>query len=213
MVFCKYPEPGAVKTRLARGLGAQKACALYRAFVRDVLEALENAGAEIRLFADPNRRLDEYLAWLEKKYEIRRQRGQDLGQRMANAFAQTFREGRGRALLVGTDIPQLPPWYARAAWRELEDKDMVLGPALDGGYYLMGLRRQAFDPGLFRGVSWSTRHVLRQTLDRLRRGRRHVLLPRLRDCDTSEDLYELLRQAPLERARATRRQARALKLL
>lgn len=213
LVFCRYPEPGAVKTRLAQSIGPTSACALYRAFVRDVLDALEEAGARTTICAAPDRSLSAYAAWLGSRYRLQHQQGGDLGARMANAFARAFNNGSQRALLLGTDVPQLPPGVVRRAWSALQEAHLALGPAVDGGYYLIGLRCDSFSEELFQGVSWSTRHVLQQTISRLPRGRRHALLPALRDCDELNDLPQLLHQAPPERARATRRQALELGVL
>jgi len=208
LTFCRYPEPGAVKTRLARSVGAARASALYSAFVADVLSSLAEAGAEAILCASPEQGAYAYRRWLGTSRQLVFQQGADLGQRMAAAFSWSFASGADRALLVGTDVPQLPPWLVRQAWQRLDDADLVLGPAMDGGYYLIGFQRESFDPAFFRDICWSTRHVLQQTLSRTPRGLRPTRLPRLTDCDTLEDLRTVLGQAPLERAMATRRQAR-----
>ncbi len=211
LVFCKYPCPGAVKTRLAsgpEGLGVPRATALYRAFVRDVLDAVHNAGARALVCTAPGADAGRYAAWLGlDSGALRSQSGADLGARMHNALAGAFAEGAERALLIGTDLPHLPPEVLREAWRLLARKELVLGPALDGGYYLVGLRRDyPRAHRLFAGVPWSTGRVLAATLARSGRPEKTGLLPRLRDVDTPADLRAVLaatRGTAL--ARATRR--------
>lgn len=212
LVFCRYPEPGATKTRLARDIGRSRASALYSAFVHDVLDALRAAAADITLVVTPEREACQYRCWLGNHSALVFQQGNDLGQRMANAFNWRFSRGADKALLLGTDIPQLRPAIVREAWRSLDRCDVVLGPADDGGYYLLGLHKKSFSFALFKNVSWGSRHVLAQTLARLPRGARPALLPRLTDCDTLQDLRHVLQSAGPDHARATRRQARVFGL-
>ncbi len=213
LLFCKYPEPGHVKTRLARSTSHSRACALYSAFVTDCLASLDALRAHVVCLVDPYRPLADYHRWLKGRI-IRPQRGNDLGERMANALAQAL-EHSDRALLMGTDVPHLPDHVLSDAWQRLRTRDMVLGPARDGGYYLIGMRRQGytreFTRSVFQGIPWSTRHVLDLTLGRAAKaGLRTSLLPTLRDVDTTSDLDALLRSTAS--APATRRTAWSLGL-
>ncbi len=212
LLFCKYPEPGLVKTRLARGVGAAPAAALYRAFVHDTLRTLDSLPAEVLCCVDPARSLADHGRWLGPKRGLLLQHGQNLGERMAHALHQAlFMQGRDHALLLGTDVPHLPGATILDAWQRLRTSEVVLGPALDGGYWLMGMRREGFCTEVFTAMPWSTRHVMDLTMGRLRTARRSVtLLPPLRDVDDVRDL-RLLLESPAP-APATRRAARELGL-
>lgn len=212
LLFCKYPEPGLVKTRLARDVGTAPAVSLYRAFVQDMLRTLDSLPAEVLCCVDPARSLADHGRWLGPKRSLQLQHGQDLGERMAFALHQALVvQGRDRALLLGTDVPHLSEGTLRDAWQRLGTADVVLGPALDGGYWLIGMRREGFRTEVFTAMPWSTQHVLDLTMERLRIARRNVtLLPPLRDVDDVGDLRLLLESgAP---APATRRAARELGL-
>ncbi len=198
IVFLKQPRPGAVKTRLIPALGGETAAALYRAVAEAGVRATAPAGGSYRrvLFFSPPAARDEVAAWFPGE-ELRPQRGEDLGARLAAAFAEVFREGARRVAVIGSDVP----WVTRAgveqALQALADHDVVLGPALDGGYYLLALARPC--PGLFAGVPWSTPGVMAATLERARAlGLSPRVLEPLPDIDSPEDLRrEWERLAPL----------------
>lgn len=187
IVFVKAPRPGAVKTRLARDLGAAAAADLYRRIAERVLRGSAPAGDEYLrtvAFAPADAR-DEIAAWLPGE-ELRAQRGGDLGERMAAAFADAFAAGSRRVALAGSDVPELTRERVGEAFSALDGHDMALGPAADGGYYLVALARPR--PALFEGVAWSTERVLAETLERAAAaGLRVRLLGTLRDVDTPED--------------------------
>jgi rSAM/selenodomain-associated transferase 1 len=188
VVFVKHPSPGAVKTRLVPALGAERAAALYRALVEHVLEATSPQAREYErlVFYDPPEAAAAMRQWLVAG-RLRRQRGGGLGERMVDAFARAFERGAGRVVLAGSDVPTLARADVTAAFAALQDQDVVLGPALDGGYYLVGLR--APQPSLFEGVAWSTPHVLEQTLERAAAaGLRVARLQVKADVDTPADL-------------------------
>ena len=120
------------------------------------------------------------------------QKGEDLGERMRNGFIQTFAEGFKRVILIGSDIPGLPLEFIEEAFTSLRDKDAVIGPSLDGGYYLIGFRNKTFSPKVFEGIPWSTEKVFEETMKVLEKERLTVhTLPRWRDIDTIEDLKNL----------------------
>jgi uncharacterized protein len=207
IVFVKRARPGEVKTRLAAGLGAEDAAALYRAMAEHVLrETAPGAGGYGRLvrFA-PADAGDEIARWLPAD-ECSPQGEGDLGARMAHAFASAFAEGATRVVLIGTDAPALERAHVEQAFAALADHDVVIGPACDGGYYLVGLA--ASRPALFDGVAWSTPAVHAQTVERAQAlGLRRFTLPELRDVDTLADLrHEWKRLAPLLRGREALRQ-------
>jgi hypothetical protein len=108
---------------------------------------------------------------------------------MKNAFVEVFSEGFESALLIGSDIPGLPKTFAHAAFAPLGDHDTVIGPSLDGGYYLIGVNRHTFAPVAFEGIEWSTPDVFARTIETFKKlNLRLFLLPFCRDIDTIDDL-------------------------
>ena len=188
VVFVKEPRPGAVKTRLAAAIGDAVAAQLYRAFVETVLAATTPEADEYErlVFYDPPEAGERMRAWLPSG-RLRKQSAGDVGERMAACFARCFARGASRVVLAGSDAPALGRAEVRAAFEALADHDVALGPAHDGGYYLVGLRRP--QPALFDGVAWSTAAVLDQTLVRAAAAGLSVArLAPLRDVDTADDL-------------------------
>jgi rSAM/selenodomain-associated transferase 1 len=189
LIFVKYPKPGVVKTRLAASLGGFQASALYRNFVLDVLDTVRAAGAPFTVCFDPPAAAGCIRQWLGEDLSFAPQRGGDLGERMRNAFEDAFAAGADDVVTIGSDVPDLPAGVLNDAFRSLEGHDAVLGPAKDGGYYLIGFTRNAFLAEAFQGIAWSTGTVAGRTLDILRRHDRQVgLLPVLADVDTIDDL-------------------------
>jgi rSAM/selenodomain-associated transferase 1 len=200
IVFAKAPVEGKVKTRLGRAIGAPAARALYAAFLEDVC-ALAGAIDTRRILAVEGG-LDhpelQRLA-LENGMEIRPQGPGTLGDRM-----QTALESALPACILGTDAPTVPQGWVEEALAQVSRQDAVVGPSIDGGYWLIGLSRPI--PELFRDVPWSTPEVLPLTLERLR-GRRATVLPYHHDVDEEPDLRLLaahLGVLPHEVAPATR---------
>src|SRR5204862_2374236 len=155
----KHPVPGRVTTRLAAALGADTACARYRAFVLDLAERLGGLPYAVPWAYPPP---DGPFAELLPGARCRPQHGRDLGERLAAAIADELAEGPAPVLAIGADAPHVPAApLAEAAAALAGRADVVLGPAADGGYYLIGLRRPA--PGLFAGIAWSTAGVLAAT--------------------------------------------------
>ncbi|MDP3428200.1 MAG: TIGR04282 family arsenosugar biosynthesis glycosyltransferase [Humidesulfovibrio sp.] len=206
IVFLKFPEPGAVKTRLAAELGAgsgeEAAARLARHFAEATLAAAASLGLPVTVSFSPARRGPEFSAWLGSGYDYTPQKGANLGERMRHAFEDAFARGAERAVLVGTDAPDRPVEFLSEALARLDDHDVVLGPALDGGYHLIALRRYSFTPEVFGseqsgGIDWSTPRVLAQTLTALRAaGRTAFILPPWRDIDDKSGLDDYLRDHP-----------------
>lgn len=190
IVFTRYPHPGRVKTRLIPELGAEGAAALQREMIAHVVDAarqvsrqrgarveIRHAGGEESVFRE----------WLGKDLIYREQSAGDLGERMHGALAQALEQGGGRAVLFGTDVPGLSPAILHHALDALKDHDAVIGPASDGGYYLLGLRRDA--PRLFHGIEWSTGEVFEKTARiAMELGLSLAKVDELRDVDRPEDL-------------------------
>lgn len=199
LLFGKVPEPGRSKTRLAPALGEVDAARLYRAFLEDSLRLARRVGAERRtLWLAGGGEGLERVRTRHPDVRVRPQRGPDLGTRMAAALDRSFSDGAGRTVLVGTDHPTLPSSWIERAFRELTGIDLVLGPSDDGGYYAVGLRREAWPRAgrLFRDVPWSTERVLEVTRSRaeaLDLSRRE--LPEWYDVDRPEELDRLRRDA------------------
>ncbi|RMF88603.1 MAG: glycosyltransferase [Nitrospinota bacterium] len=188
-VFCKYPEPGKVKTRLGKEIGFDRAAALYGWLLQQNLSRLLHPPPPFSLFLfyDPVVPLVAYRRWLGA-YSFVPQEGRDLGERMYQAFDYLFARGFGHVLLVGSDIPRLDQSLIRQAFALLRHHDVVLGPAEDGGYYLIGLRPPPL-PSLFHEIPWSTSTVLEQTLERVRQACLSCrLVEKRRDIDTVDDL-------------------------
>lgn len=196
LIFAKRPDPGRVKTRLAGELGAEGAAELYRRLGRLVLDRVRGGPYRTIVCFDPPGARDEVAAWLGEEGGVayRPQPAGDLGERMAGAFDEAFAEAR-RVVIVGTDAPDLDARLVEEAFEALErpgGPELVLGPARDGGYYLIGLRRPT--PALFRNVPWSTPEVTDVTLDRARaEGLAWDLLRPLVDVDRPEDVPAGLR--------------------
>lgn len=186
-VMARYPTAGAVKTRLARIMGAERACMLYRAFLAD-LETRFTAGPRplVWVFSPPDAPFSKILA---AGARCMPQRGRNLGERMHSAFGDLCREGYDRVILIGSDTPHLRDTWLDEAERRLDDVDVVLGPSADGGYYLIALR-QPHD--VFSGILMSTGRVLEQTLQKAAaRDLRVHLLPSTFDIDEYDDLVQL----------------------
>ena len=168
VVFAKRPVPGEVKTRLVGLLGRQDACDLYQALLTDTLAA---AGAvrDARgvIACTPCRESAWFGSTFGEGFECVEQGQGDLGDRMSRCFDEAFSRGARRVVVIGSDLPTLSRERIEEALAALDGHDLVLGPALDGGYYLIGLRRPA--PELFSDVDWSTERVLRQTVEHARR--------------------------------------------
>ena len=162
LIFLKYPTPGQVKTRLAEAVGSQASCEIARAIAELTLERMRVLRDETIVCVDPPGALELARAWLGPRWHLRPQRGAHLGERLAEATSHTFAEGAGKVVVIGSDSPWLTAVDVEAAFAELDRADVVIGPAEDGGYYLIGLSRET--PGLFVGVAWGSSAVYAQTL-------------------------------------------------
>ena len=189
LVFARAPEAGKVKTRLARDIGADAALGLYLAMLRRIFATAEQAAlAEVKLWAAANPRHPEFLGLCDVRC-IRRQKGDDLGERMRHAAAtELAAEGVESVLIIGSDCPALTADYLDGALAALAGgAELVLGPARDGGFVLIGMRQAP--ASLFDGVDWDGESVLKQTLARAGElGLRQQLLASCWDVDTVADL-------------------------
>jgi len=201
----RHPGHIPVKTRLAAAIGPEAARSLYEALAADALPALAAGDHALVVLYDPPEAGEATARWLGTGPLYRPQRGRDLGRRMASGFRVAFEEGYQQAVLVGSDIPGLNGSLIEAAFAGLQSGAAVLGPARDGGYYLIGFSRETFLPEAFRGIPWGSREVLAKTVEILERHRRRVfLLPSRRDVDTAEDLEYIAAALPPEAGPAVR---------
>ncbi len=192
LFFTRYPSPGRVKTRLIPTLGPEGAAALHDRMARTVFSVLAAVSAtrkcRLSIFytgADKG----QMARWLGHDHSLYPQHGHGLGERMANAMGEAAATGCKRVLLVGSDCPAIDEALVNQAFSRLVHHDLVLGPAHDGGYYLIGLQTGIDHRPLFHGIDWGTEKVLEQTLAQVRgNGYSHSLLPLLHDIDRSEDL-------------------------
>ena len=205
-VMTKVPLPGEVKTRLCPPLTPADAATLARCFLLDRLEQLrEVTDCEALVAFAPRERAGEMRELVPAGIRLVPQVGTDLGMRMDRLLTDLLAEGYAGAIAVGTDSPTLPTAYLQRACAAIRDEtvDLVVGPAEDGGYYLIGLRAPA--PGLFADIQWSTDTVMAETLARAGRlGLRYALLPMWFDVDRGEDLARLRAPAHPEAFRPPR---------
>ena len=190
-LFVKPPVPGKVKTRLAKELGDEKACSVYVDLVEQILHQIQISGLELALFFDGDGADRLPVAWRSTADSCHQQTGHDLGERMANAFRQLFAAGHQSVLLCGSDIVGIDAGYLQQAAEKLEQSGMVIAPAHDGGYCLIGFTAERFTSQVFERIKWSTDQVLQQTFERCElSGICPVVLDMLRDIDTLEDLKQ-----------------------
>ena len=187
IVFLRLPRKGQVKTRLAESLGADKALDIYVQLVRRTIDTAGELHCPTYFFYEGGLPVEsEQLSSAE--YFL--QTEGDLGQRMLNAFSFILKKHR-KAVIIGSDCPGLTADIIKQAFASLDTHDIVLGPAVDGGYYLLGCKKA--DPHLFDDIQWSSQSVMQETIGRCNdAGLSYSLLTELRDVDTIED-YLLLR--------------------
>ena len=190
IVFTRYPEAGKTKTRLIESLGPDGAADLQREMTEAVLvnaRSLQERGeCEIEVwFAGGTEQL--MREWLGVDLLYVKQEGRDLGERMASAFKASIDAGAKRTIITGVDCPGMTADVVKSGFRALDDCDLVLGPAFDGGYYLIGLKEN--QPDLFRNIEWGTKTVLKDTM-RIARGQKLAVtqLEKLTDVDYPSDL-------------------------
>ncbi|MEX2191747.1 MAG: TIGR04282 family arsenosugar biosynthesis glycosyltransferase [Bacteroidota bacterium] len=193
ILFGRYPHPGKVKTRLAATTGDEFAADIYKACCEHIFDEFETIGGTLQRFFFYSDGSDGPLAerWPPPSYSCVPQHGRDLGERLSNASAFAFERGFHRCIITGTDVPDVSGDLIKNAIDSLETVDLVIGPARDGGYYLLGTRTHM--PEVFQDIAWSCDTVLADTLRSARRlGMSSILLPELVDLDTEGDLQAWL---------------------
>jgi uncharacterized protein len=194
IIFTKAPIAGQVKTRLIPSIGVDKATKLHKYMLEQTVNKASRLNdINCELHCAPNTD-HHFFATLSEKYNIKLvvQQGADLGEKMANAMNVTL-ETCSQCVIIGTDCPMMSESYLHQAFEQLVDSDIVLGPAEDGGYVLIGSK--IFDAQLFANVNWSTPEVLKQTLKNINHLQlKYHKLDTLSDVDTDKDLDHLSTQ-------------------
>lgn len=188
IIFLKYPEKGKVKTRLAKDIGNEKALLIYKKLVSKLLNQIDSNNYDISIYFYPESKKNEVKKWINLP-EIKHlaQSGDDLGIRMLNAFKDSISLKYAKTVIIGTDCLEINNNIISKSFYLLDDSDLVLGPATDGGYYLIGLK--AVVETIFQDIHWSTEKVLKQTINKAKEIKlSYKFLDFLSDIDTLEDL-------------------------
>jgi rSAM/selenodomain-associated transferase 1 len=192
IIFTRCPEVGRCKTRLIRALGEHRATQIHEELVKRTMNWAARAinqgiSIEVRYAGEAVERLRLVCGQTAEQFDFRPQEGSDLGERLSESSATAFRDGASKVAIIGTDCPQLTLDIVRKAFNLLDHTDVVLGPASDGGYYLIAT--QAHHNALFDQIAWGECTVLSDTINRVTRLQLTIeLLPILADLDRSEDL-------------------------
>jgi uncharacterized protein len=191
LIFVRNVQIGKVKTRLAKTIGDDKALIVYIHLLNRTAEVAAEANAHKAVFySEYIEEADEFMVPVFQKYL---QNGNDLGDKMKNAFVKAFSRGYQKVVIIGSDCYDLSPSILNDAFEKLNTHDVVMGPATDGGYYLLGMKQ--LHKSFFENKEWSTNNVLVDTLLDVKNEKlTYFLLPTLTDIDTEEDMNEALRK-------------------
>ncbi|MGQ0813671.1 MAG: TIGR04282 family arsenosugar biosynthesis glycosyltransferase [Gemmatimonadota bacterium] len=195
LVFAKRPAAGRVKTRLTPPLPPDEAASVYEACMRDVIALAARQRARVELWYQDERDALNYFHNEMPHVAMHAQTAGELGAKMLDAFTRSFGSGAERVVIIGTDSPTLPETVLNAAFDDLHEVDVVIGPSVDGGYYLIGLRATALkDAGiLFDEIRWSGPDVFKRTLELIEHAHLQArVLPGWYDVDTITDLRQAL---------------------
>lgn len=186
IIFIKNPILGRVKTRLAKTVGAQMALDVYKYLLEKTRVATIDLGCNKAVYYSKS--VDENDEWPNDVFDKFVQKGEDLGARMWNAFSEAFEAGYKKVMIIGSDCPQITQEIIEMGFDLLENVDYVIGPAKDGGYYLLGMKVPT--KHLFEDKEWSTDSVFEDTvMDIVTSGKRYAKLPMLSDLDDAYDLH------------------------
>ena len=185
IVFVRTPELGKVKTRLAKSIGDVSALTIYKLLLKHTETVLHDLSFDKVVYY--SEKVDENDFWEARLFEKKRQKGADLGKRMQHAFETAFEKGYQKVLIIGSDLFDLKSIHITTAFEALENHDLTIGPSLDGGYYLLGMKE--LYPAVFKNKKWGTDSILENTLKDLQQ-QNVKLLEALNDIDTFEDLQQ-----------------------
>ncbi|WP_423818067.1 TIGR04282 family arsenosugar biosynthesis glycosyltransferase [Salinimicrobium sp. TIG7-5_MAKvit] len=183
LIFTRNPEKGKVKKRLAQSIGDGAALKVYNYLLQHTVAITRPLPVEKWVYY--SEALPENDIWNKEFFRKKLQQGQDLGQRMEQAFSEAFKAGFQKVVIIGSDLFDIEEADLKMAFLTLDDHEYVVGPAQDGGYFLLGMKKPT--PQLFRNKDWSTSRVLDQTLSDLEQ-EKLKLLPVRNDIDTFEDM-------------------------
>ncbi|MEO6949721.1 MAG: TIGR04282 family arsenosugar biosynthesis glycosyltransferase [Ginsengibacter sp.] len=194
IIFVKNLIAGRVKTRLAATMGNDAAMDIYKQLLLNTHNIIRSFEADKFVFYSDFMEDD---IWKNDLFQKKLQGGNDLGERMENAFKNLFTIDYKKSIIIGTDCPEINGNILKNAFKKLDDFDVVIGPATDGGYYLLGIKKE--HPFLFRDIKWSTNEVMNQTIELCKRNQlSYFLLPELSDIDEEKDLKHLKNLFPLK---------------
>lgn len=184
IIFIKNLIPGQVKTRIAATLGNDVAMEIYQQLLKNLNNKIQSLKVEKIVFYSE---FIEEDIWNPTIFQKEIQQGNDLGERMENGFKASLAAGYKKAIIIGSDCPGMDENILNDSFEKLTGFDIVIGPATDGGYYLLGMKKN--HPYLFQNIEWSTDKVLQQTIDLCNRNHlSYYLLPELSDIDEEKDL-------------------------
>nr|WP_321221933.1 TIGR04282 family arsenosugar biosynthesis glycosyltransferase [uncultured Psychroserpens sp.] len=191
IVFTRNPELGKCKTRLAKTLGDQSALDIYKYLLQHTAQVAQQVEANRYVFYSVEINTNDI--WSEAYFSKKLQNGNDLGERMHNAFDELFKAKYQKVIIIGSDLLDLNRDIIENAFKKLDHHDVVLGPAIDGGYYLLGMKQ--LHPAIFKNKAWGTETVRQDTLADLANKSVYLLKP-LNDIDTFDDMkhYNQLKQ-------------------
>ena len=185
IVFVRTPELGKVKTRLAKSIGDVSALTIYKLLLKHTATVLYDLSFDKVVYY--SEKVEENDFWEARLFEKKLQKGADLGERMQHAFETAFEQGYQKVLIIGSDLFDLKSIHITTAFEALENHDLTIGPSLDGGYYLLGMKE--LYPAVFKNKKWGTDSILGNTLKDLQQ-QNVKLLEALNDIDTFEDLQQ-----------------------
>lgn len=183
LVFVRHPELGKCKTRLAKSIGDKNALEIYKFLLKHTASVIKPVAADKQIWYTEE--IVENDLWERGFFSKKQQKGNDLGERMQTAFEKGFQDGYEHIIIVGSDLYDLSTAVIEQAFSALEQDEVVLGPAKDGGYYLLGMNE--LHAAVFQHKKWSTETVFKDTLSDLK-NKKLTLLPELNDIDEVEDL-------------------------
>jgi len=185
MIFIKNPVAGEVKTRLGASIGSTNALQVYKKLLSHTREIAVQVKCDREIWYSSM--IDRRDSWNSDLFEKKLQQGRNLGVRMSGAFQQAFEAGYEKAVIIGSDCPELEPQHIEDAFDALRSEDAVIGPSEDGGYYLLGMKK--YTPEIFSDIEWSTSSVFEETKRHFEQlGLTCKTLEVLNDIDTIEDL-------------------------
>jgi len=189
LIFIKNPTLGKVKTRLAKSIGDYNALKIYQFLLSHTMEITFELDSYDK-FLFYNEFVPTKDDWPVSKYQKELQKGDNLGDKMKNAFKMSFDEDYGKVVLIMPDCPRLTDTIVEKAFKALGSNDFILGPTNDGGYYMIGMR--GYYPSVFENKKYSTGSVLKEAIDEMTKlGKTHFILPELVDVDLEDDLGKL----------------------